>query len=161
MLPYYHDPRIENRTKFSIVTKQNFPPCRRNTFASTKSSIFNCRCQAKTSSLVAYCCYLLTYLFYLRNLGLHGVACCCYLLTYLFYFCGTLECNNVTTCSTGACSHQAQPSCRIHATLSSLLSLLYPICNLVFNSKSLRTQPILNTLFNKNTNLSYYCRFLN
>ena len=80
---------------------------------------------------------------------LHGVACCCNLLTYLFYFCGTLECNNVTTCSTGACSHQAQPSCRIHATLSSLLSLLYPIYNLVFNSKSLRTQPILNTLFNK------------
>ena len=85
----------------------------------------------KTSSLVAYCCYLLTYLFYVRSLVLHGVACCCNLLTYLFYFCGTLECNNVTTCSTGACSHQAQPSCRIHATLSSLLSRLYPIYNLV------------------------------
>ena len=107
---------LKTEQKLSTVTKQNFPPCRRNTFASTKSSIFNCRCQAKTSSLVAYCCYL---------------------LTYLFYFCGTLECNNVTTCSTGACSHQAQQCCHIHATLSSLLSRLYPIYNLVLNSKPL------------------------
>jgi hypothetical protein len=76
------NPRIENRTKLSTVTKQNFPPCRRNTFASTKFLSLIAVVKLKLPALLHIAAtYLLICFTYVTS-----AAWCCMLLqlTYLF-----------------------------------------------------------------------------